>query len=82
MASQEGCLDEAPTQQDATPSPTESILDQYEREGHKKVEDTIIVKEPSTRNVRKSRPHCTGQGKGKGFAQHGQHPGLYVLGGE
>ncbi|KAK2549697.1 hypothetical protein P5673_029823 [Acropora cervicornis] len=26
MASQEGCLDEAPTQQDATPSPMESIL--------------------------------------------------------
>ena len=24
----------------------------------------------------------TGQGKGKGFTQHGQRPGLHVLGGE
>ena len=43
MASQEGCLDEAPTQQDATPSPIESILKELTelRKANQKVNDGL-----------------------------------------
>ena len=40
MASQEGCLDEAPTQQDATPSPMESMLKEL-RKANQKLNDRL-----------------------------------------
>ena len=43
MASQEGCLDEAPTQQDANPSPKESMLKELTelRKANQKLNDRL-----------------------------------------